>query len=74
MYYINPRGRLLTSYYTCIRSSGGSLMGMMFWNAALGSTPDDGYNIYLDGGSGRRKILQSRAPITANTEGLGPFL
>ena len=41
----------------------------MFWNAALGNLPDDGYNIYLDGEQG----LQPRAILAAKNEGLGAF-
>ncbi|PNW86843.1 hypothetical protein CHLRE_02g098000v5 [Chlamydomonas reinhardtii] len=32
-----------------MKSTGGAMAGVMFWNAAVGNVWDDGYNVYLDG-------------------------
>ncbi|EFJ48391.1 hypothetical protein VOLCADRAFT_117611, partial [Volvox carteri f. nagariensis] len=31
-----------------MKSTGGPMVGAMFWNAAIGNVWDDGYNVYLD--------------------------
>ncbi|PNH10658.1 Mannan endo-1,4-beta-mannosidase 1 [Tetrabaena socialis] len=40
--------RLTADLLEASKQSGGPLMGVMFWNAAIGTVNDDGYNIYLD--------------------------
>ncbi|GAX76574.1 hypothetical protein CEUSTIGMA_g4020.t1 [Chlamydomonas eustigma] len=63
------------------RQAGSSLMGMMFWDAALGFQPDDGYNVYLDVSLTKRSLRQDssssssgRASIVLNdSSSYGPF-
>ncbi|KXZ42518.1 hypothetical protein GPECTOR_139g674 [Gonium pectorale] len=41
--------RLVADNLELMKRSGGPMAGAMFWNAAIGTVWDDGYNVYLDG-------------------------
>ena len=50
------------------KKEGGSLVGVMFWSAAIGDVSDDGYNVYLDVAS--HALPPSSSGSSPSTSGL----
>ncbi|KXZ42513.1 hypothetical protein GPECTOR_139g669 [Gonium pectorale] len=63
--------RLVADNLQWMKKTGGAMAGAMFWNAAIGTVWDDGYNVYLDGPVEKPTPKPTPAPTVTPTSAPG---